>query len=110
MKACQNMGFKISPYLAVEAHLISCGGFATQGKGPFDVHRAIAWLKKRSLVVAPSKPDIAAEIVKRERSNLNQSNDFSMLLPKVATSQNRKAARGGRNAAIMRSLDVPRKP
>ena len=47
MKACKNMGFKISPYLAVEAHLVSCGGFATQGTGPFDIHKAIAWLKKR---------------------------------------------------------------
>ena len=43
-----NLGFKMSPYLAVEAHLISCGGFATQGKGPFDIKKILAWLKKRS--------------------------------------------------------------
>ena len=28
-KVCKSLGFKLSPYLVVEAHLVSCGGFAT---------------------------------------------------------------------------------
>ena len=35
-KVCANLGYKLSPYLVVEAHLFSCGGFAAEGKGPFD--------------------------------------------------------------------------
>ena len=111
------MGFKISPYLAVEAHLVSCGGFATQGTGPFDIHKAIAWLKKWQVKVAPTQPDFAAEIVKRERTNhlllLDHQSNASMLLPKVAIGQKNHYNAPGksttrRNAAVMRSLDVTR--
>ena len=95
----------MSPYLAVEAHLISCGGFATQGKGPFDVKKILAWLKKRSLKVMPAQPDFAAELVNQEMSNgaHGASND-SMLLPRVG----RRKRKGNRNAAVYRSLDVSR--
>ena len=67
MQSLTNLGFKMSPYLAVEAHLISCGGFKTQGHGPFDIKKALAWLLKRSLKVMPNKPDETAQLVKRER-------------------------------------------
>ena len=46
-QACVNLGMKMSPYLAVEAHLVSCGGYATQGKGPFDLHKLLEWIKTR---------------------------------------------------------------
>lgn len=27
MQTCTVLGFKMSPYLAIEAHMVSCGGF-----------------------------------------------------------------------------------
>ena len=46
-QACVKLGVKMSPYLAVEAYLVSCGGHANQGKGPFTMQRLIDWLKTR---------------------------------------------------------------
>lgn len=55
-QTCELLGFKMSPYLSVEAHMVSCGGFETQGNGPFDVLKFIDWLKKRQVRILPVKP------------------------------------------------------
>ena len=89
MQTCTSLGFKMSPYLAVEAHLISCGGFATEGKGPFDVQKILQWLRKRAHKVLPGGRDKKTEHrpAKTERfSSLRSSHDVggsSMLLPNV---------------------------
>ena len=54
-KVCATLGFKVSPYLIVEAHLFSCGGFATEGKGPFDPEKLLEWIKKREAKILPVK-------------------------------------------------------
>ena len=61
-QTCTSMGYKISPYLIVEAHLISCGGFATNGKGPFEPEKLLEWLKKRENKILPVKPTHTLEL------------------------------------------------
>lgn len=112
-QTCVNLGFKMSPYLAVEAHLVACGGYQTEGKGKFDIKKLIAWLHKRSVKVMPKSPDYAAELVNKERySSLRSSVDSVLLLPSL----NKKRLGGGartraqRNAAVIRSIDATRQP
>ena len=54
-KTCEQLGFTLSPYMAVEAHLVSHGGFKSQGKGPFDMQKLLGWLRQRENIILPVK-------------------------------------------------------
>ena len=54
-KTCEQLGFIVSPYMAVEAHLVSHGGYQSQGKGPFDMNKLLGWLRQRENIILPVK-------------------------------------------------------
>ena len=53
-KVCEELGFKLAPVMALEAYLYSRGGFATQGKGSFELQRLLSWISKRKVRIQPT--------------------------------------------------------
>ena len=46
-EVCKILGLKITPYLAIEAQLCSCGGYKEQGRGEFDIELFQDWIRRR---------------------------------------------------------------
>ena len=56
MVACsKKLGYKIPPYLAVEAYLYACGGYKINGSGPFDPEQLHKWLLQREVRLGHGK-------------------------------------------------------
>ena len=74
----------MSPYLAVEAYLVSCGGYATQGKGPFDMYKLLDWLRSRQATILPFKPSHNQSMVNfqspNKMSNRNSQESFEQMM------------------------------
>ena len=50
MVACsKKLGYRIPPYLAVEAYLVACGGYKINGSGPFEPEKLHKWLLQREV-------------------------------------------------------------
>ena len=54
-KVCELLGFKLSPYLSIEAYLYCKGGAAQHGEGPFNAVKLHEWLHKREILISPTK-------------------------------------------------------
>lgn len=104
-QVCSNLGFKLSPYLVVEAHLYSCGGHQTQGKGPFIIEKLLEWLGKREVKIMPVKPSHSLQLSQAEQG----ANDYDIMnhnkkrhLPSLASSFHKKS----HSRRLANSIDV----
>ena len=44
---CKNLGYGMPPYLATEAYLVACGGYAKNGQDQFSAELLYNWLLQR---------------------------------------------------------------